>query len=145
MEINGRKVGFKKRLHMAEGFRQVLIQLIQPRLPFLVGCGGSCHRNGVGQGVIKAVPTLTDIWVWYNDVGQVVSCQVKGFAGGSACNEAFCIRIQAGYRGMADAWAEYVIVYLVADDEQAMLLADVYNMPQLILTPDTPGRIMGTA
>ena len=71
---------------MAEGFRQVLIQLIQPRLPFLVGCGGSCHRNGVRQVVIKAVPTFTDIWVWYNDVGQVVSCQVKGFAGGSACN-----------------------------------------------------------
>ena len=46
---------------------------------------------------------------------------------------------------MADAWAEYVIVYLVADDEQVMLLADVHNMPQLILTPDTSGRIMGTA
>ena len=95
--------------------------------------------------MIKAVPTFTDIWVWYNDVGQVVSCQVKGFAGGSACYEACSIRIQAGHRGMADAWAEYVIVYLVADDEQVMLLADVHNMPQLILTPDTSGRIMGTA
>ena len=95
--------------------------------------------------MIQAVPTVTDALVRYDDVCQVVSRQVKGLTGGCACNEPFHVRIQAGQRCMADARAEYVIVNLVTNDEQIMFPADVHNMTQLLLTPDAPGRIMGTA
>ena len=41
LEINGRKVGFKKRLHMAEGFRQVLIPVSYTHLG-----AGAFHSQG---------------------------------------------------------------------------------------------------
>ena len=55
-------------------------------------------------------------------------------------------RFVSGYRlaiGVCRCLGGVCIVYLVADDEQAMLLADVHNMPQLILTPDTPVGLWG--